>query len=84
MPPASRSTARSRWPAALIPTYNLSWGLRTVDGSYNNLLPGREYWGASNQPFLTHVDPTYRTVMVDTERSRLRAGWSTQNYAPDH
>ena len=32
----------------LIPTFNLSWGLRTVDGSFNNLLPGREYWGAAN------------------------------------
>src|SRR5687768_10075517 len=44
----------------LIPTYNLSWGLRTVDGSYNNLIPGREYWGASNQPFPSHVAPVYR------------------------
>ena len=54
-------------PGGLIPTYNLSWGLRTVDGSHNNLLPGREYWGASNQPFTTHMDPVYRTVMVDPD-----------------
>ena len=33
----------------LIPTYNLSWGLRTVDGSYNNLL--NPTWGAADQPF---------------------------------
>jgi Ca2+-binding RTX toxin-like protein len=26
-------------------------GLRTVDGSYNNLVEGRELWGASGQPF---------------------------------
>ncbi len=25
-------------PGGLIPTYNLAWGLRTVDGSYNHLL----------------------------------------------
>ena len=53
----------------LIPTYNLSWGLRTVDGSYNNLLPGREYWGAADQPFPSHVDTAYRTVMVDHDRN---------------
>ena len=26
-------------------------GLRTVDGSFNNLVPGREQWGASGEPF---------------------------------
>lgn len=26
-------------------------GLRTVDGSFNNLVPGREKWGASGEPF---------------------------------
>ena len=30
-------------------------GLRTVDGSFNNLLTGRETWGASDQPFPTLV-----------------------------
>lgn len=29
----------------------LPYGLRTVDGSYNNLLPGREQWGASGESF---------------------------------
>src|SRR5687768_4071961 len=65
----------------LIPTYNLSWGLRTVDGSYNNLLPGREYWGASNQPFTTHVDPVYRTVMVDPDGAGP-SGPVPMSYAP--
>ena len=31
-------------------------GLRTVDGSFNNLLTGRETWGASDQPFPTLVN----------------------------
>ena len=65
----------------LIPTYNLSWGLRTVDGSYNNLLPGREYWGASNQPFTTHVDPVYRTFTSDMN-GPAPGGLVTQSYAP--
>lgn len=44
----------------LVPAYNVSWGLRTVDGSYNHLLPGQEYWGAADQPFPTLLDPQYR------------------------
>ena len=49
----------------LIPTYNLSFGLRTVDGSYNHLLPGQEYWGAADQQFPELVPAEFRTVMVD-------------------
>ena len=45
---------------ASIPTYNLSWGLRTVDGSFNHLLPGQEQWGASNNQFPSLMDPVYR------------------------
>ncbi len=37
----------------------LPYGLRTVDGSYNNLVPGREMWGAADQPFPGLFDPTY-------------------------
>ncbi|HEV7328881.1 MAG TPA: peroxidase family protein, partial [Bosea sp. (in: a-proteobacteria)] len=47
-----------------IPTYNLSWGLRTVDGTYNHLLPGQEKWGASDTPFNELMNPTFRTVTV--------------------
>jgi hypothetical protein len=43
-----------------VPSYNLSFGLRTVDGSYNNLLPGQEKWGASDRPFPELLDPVYR------------------------
>ncbi|HEV7437634.1 MAG TPA: peroxidase family protein [Pseudorhizobium sp.] len=49
-------------PGGLIPTYNIAWGLRTVDGSYNHLLPGQEQWGASDRPFTELMNPTYRTV----------------------
>ena len=37
----------------------LPYGLRTVDGSYNNLIPGRELWGASDQPFGQLLDPNF-------------------------
>jgi Ca2+-binding RTX toxin-like protein len=44
----------------LIPAYNIAWGLRTVDGSYNHLLPGQEQWGAANTQFPVLVDPFFR------------------------
>ncbi|AJA08080.1 heme peroxidase [Sphingopyxis fribergensis] len=37
----------------------LPYGLRTVDGSYNNLLPGRENWGAADQSFPGIFTPEY-------------------------
>lgn len=37
----------------------LPYGLRTVDGSYNNLLPGREKWGAADQSFPGIFTPNY-------------------------
>ena len=54
-------------PGGLIPSYNLSWGLRTVDGTYNNLLPGRSETGASDNPFPSLLTPEYRTIMVDPD-----------------
>jgi hypothetical protein len=43
-----------------VPAYTLSLGLRTVDGSYNNLLPGQEHWGAADLPFPELLDPVFR------------------------
>ncbi|MXO49184.1 heme peroxidase [Erythrobacter vulgaris] len=33
----------------IIGNYHLPYGLRTVDGSYNNLVEGRERWGAADE-----------------------------------
>ena len=38
----------------------LPLGLRTVDGSYNHLLPGQELVGAADQLFPRLLDPVYR------------------------
>jgi Ca2+-binding RTX toxin-like protein len=43
-----------------VPAYTLSLGLRTVDGSYNNLLPGQEHWGAADLQFPELLDPSFR------------------------
>ncbi|SFJ28160.1 Ca2+-binding protein, RTX toxin-related [Phyllobacterium sp. CL33Tsu] len=45
-----------------VPAYTLSLGLRTVDGSYNNLLPGQETWGSADLPFPELLDPAYRNA----------------------
>ncbi len=46
--------------SSLITNPLLPYGLRTVDGSYNNIVSGREYWGAADQPFARLLDTYYR------------------------
>ncbi|WP_088348188.1 MULTISPECIES: peroxidase family protein [Rhodomicrobium] len=38
----------------------LPYGLRTVDGRNNNIIPGREDWGAADELFPRLTDPDYR------------------------
>ena len=45
-----------------IPDALTSYGLRTVDGSCNNLLPGRESYGAADQLFPRLTDPVFRNA----------------------
>ena len=44
----------------LIPNAFIPWGLRTVDGSFNNLAAGNENFGAADELFPRLVDPVYR------------------------
>jgi Ca2+-binding RTX toxin-like protein len=44
----------------LIPDPHLPLGLRTVDGSWNNLVPGRELYGAAGQPFPPTLESHFR------------------------
>ncbi len=39
------------------------YGLRTVDGSYNNVVEGRETWGAADQAMPRLLDPNFRNDM---------------------
>jgi Ca2+-binding RTX toxin-like protein len=41
----------------LVPHELLPWGLRTVSGINNNILPGRETFGSADQPFPRLTDP---------------------------
>jgi len=51
-------------PNGSIPAYNIAWGLRTVDGTYNHLLPGQIEWGASDNEFPEHLGTNFKTIMV--------------------
>jgi hypothetical protein len=44
----------------LLPNAFVPFGLRTVDGSYNNLVPGQQFFGAADQPFPTMLDPQFQ------------------------
>ncbi|GHE20300.1 peroxidase family protein [Halomonas urumqiensis] len=45
--------------ADLVDSSLLPAGLRTVDGSYNNFVAGREQWGASGEEFPRLTDPNW-------------------------
>ncbi|MDC9825127.1 peroxidase family protein [Devosia sp. ZB163] len=49
-------------PGGSIPTYNLSWGLRSVDGTNNNLL--HPTWGSADQPFPENLGTVWRPGQV--------------------
>ncbi|MGY2259803.1 peroxidase family protein [Pseudomonas sp. SDO55104_S430] len=45
----------------LLPNSQVPFGLRTVDGSYNNLVAGQSEFGASDNSFLRLLDPQYQS-----------------------
>ena len=50
----------------------LSFGLRTVDGSCNNLQPGQATYGAADQTFPRLTDPVFQTAEDATAFGRPR------------
>ncbi|MEN9409141.1 MAG: hypothetical protein RL216_1115, partial [Pseudomonadota bacterium] len=52
----------------LIPTSELPWGLRHVDGSNNNLQPGQGHYGAAAQEFPRATTPSWVTEGTDGMR----------------
>ncbi|MGV3576670.1 MAG: peroxidase family protein, partial [Devosia sp.] len=49
-------------PGGSIPSYNISWGLRTVDGTYNN--PLNPEWGAADNEFPEPLGTQFKTILV--------------------
>ena len=66
-----------------LPSPLLSFGLRTVDGSCNNLSPGQETFGAADQVFPRLTTPVFQrrprtcrpaSALPDRRRTRRRTG----------
>ncbi|MBL0407568.1 heme peroxidase, partial [Microvirga aerilata] len=62
-----------------VPTPLSPYGLRTVDGSYNNMMEGRDQWGAADNPFPRVTDPYYRNEGDDAMPAGYVAG-NNNNY----
>lgn len=76
----------------------LPWGLRTVDGTYNNLVPGQQYYGSADQLMPRLLDPVFRDAENGIDgpgappgfplaakapaMPRPTATWSTRSRAP--
>ena len=43
----------------ILPNATIPWGLRTVDGSFNNLVPGQENFGRADEEFSSVVNRSY-------------------------
>lgn len=52
----------------------LPWGLRTVDGSYNNIIAGREGYGSADLPFPQLADLSYPNGILPTQPFVLGPG----------
>ncbi|MGL4489311.1 MAG: peroxidase family protein, partial [Rhizobiaceae bacterium] len=72
----------------LVPSYLLSHGLRTVDGTFNNLLPGQERWGAADTQFIERLPLDFRPAdgtLFDPDGPGPAPAMPTQsNYAPSN
>src|SRR5262245_4030390 len=51
---------------SLLPNGQVPFGLRTVDGSFNNLVPGQSDFGAADTIFPRLVDPVFRPAEAGT------------------
>ena len=63
-------------PGSLLTEPRLPFGLRTVDGSYNHLLPGQENFGASDQKFPRLTTPLFRDAEPLTFDPTVRSSGS--------
>ena len=50
----------------ILPNSLVPFGLRTVDGSFNNLIEGQENFGATDELFPRLTDPFFRTAEAET------------------
>src|SRR5262245_7363332 len=54
----------------ILPNVEVPWGLRTVDGSDNNLVIGQSEFGAADNVFPRLSDPVFRDAQFGTSYSQ--------------
>lgn len=67
----------------LVNHHLLPYGLRTVNGSYNNLIPGKEWSGSADQVMPRLTDPVYvegETMPANLHRPGAPAGTTQTHY----
>ncbi|WP_375739225.1 peroxidase family protein [Pseudomonas boanensis] len=52
--------------SALLPNAQVPWGLRTIDGSFNHLIPGQDGFGAADEFFPLMLDQVFRNEGDDS------------------
>src|SRR5262245_23612000 len=50
----------------ILPNVQVPWGLRTLDGSFNNLVGGQSEFGAADNLFPRLADPIFRNADAGT------------------
>src|SRR5215468_6132659 len=55
----------------ILPNVEVPWGLRTVDGSDNNLVVGQNEFGAADNVFPRLTDPVYRPAEAGTSYAQV-------------
>ena len=50
----------------ILPNASIPWGLRTVDGSFNNLIPGQTAFGQADQEFPTATERVFSDAQNGT------------------
>src|SRR5215813_861018 len=55
----------------ILPNVEVPWGLRTVDGSDNNLVVGQSEFGAADNVFPRLTDPVYRPAQAGTSYAQV-------------
>src|SRR5215813_7197653 len=55
----------------ILPNVEVPWGLRTVDGSDNNLVVGQNQFGAADNVFPRLTDPVYRPAEAGTSYAQV-------------
>ena len=53
----------------LVPNVQVPFGLRTVDGSFNNLVPGQSEFGAADNAFPRLLDPDFINAQYASSNS---------------